>query len=295
MKRGLAGLAGVMVAAGATATPVEVLAQDAPNFPTSLEREPLITWLRRETDVAPERVIAVTPQVATSIVSTFPAGAGQGPRIVIRAEALTPETHARTGALSWHVSINADCAAHRVRLGETTGYLQRNLLGERRVLRPADAEWRSPEPGTALDFAWRAACDPTFKGPFQADGATLSAEDPPQATATQAPASQETAPPQPAAPQPRAAAPVAPRSSPSATGGVVVQIGATTSDAEAQALLAKLGDRVGGRPTRVEKALVGGKTWYRAVVAGFTGAGEATRFCADLKAAGQGCFVRAGR
>lgn len=287
MKRGLAGLAGVMVAAGATAAPVGVLAQDAPNFPASLEREPLITWLRRETDVAPERVIAVTPQVATSIVSTFPAGAGQGPRIVIRAEALTPETHARTGALSWHVSINADCAAHRVRLGETTGYPQRNLLGERRVLRPADAEWRSPEPGTALDFAWRAACDPTFKGPFQADGATLSAEDPPQATATQAPASRE-----PAFPQPAAAPP---RTSPSATGGMVVQIGATTSDAEAQALLAKLGDRLGGRPTRVEKALVGGKTWYRSVVAGFAGAGEATRFCAELKAAGQSCFVRAGR
>lgn len=287
MKRGLAGLAGVMVAAGATAAPVGVLAQDAPNFPASLEREPLITWLRRETDVAPERVIAVTPQVATSIVSTFPAGAGQGPRIVIRAEALTPETHARTGALSWHVSINADCAAHRVRLGETTGYPQRNLLGERRVLRPADAEWRSPEPGTALDFAWRAACDPTFKGPFQADGANLSAEDPPQATATQAPASREPAPPQPAA--------AAPRTSPSATGGMVVQIGATTSDAEAQALLAKLGDRLGGRPTRVEKALVGGKTWYRSVVAGFEGAGEATRFCAELKAAGQSCFVRAGR
>lgn len=287
MKRGLAVLAGVMVTAGATAAPVAVLAQDAPNFPASLEREPLITWLRRETDVAPERVIAVTPQVATSIVSTFPAGAGQGPRIVIRAEALTPETHARTGALSWHVSINADCAAHRVRLGETTGYPQRNLLGERRVLRPADAEWRSPEPGTALDFAWRAACDPTFKGPFQADGATLSAEDPPQATATQAPASRETALPQPAA--------APPRTSPSATGGMVVQIGATTSDAEAQALLAKLGDRLGGRPTRVEKALVGGKTWYRSVVAGFEGAGEATRFCAELKAAGQSCFVRAGR
>jgi hypothetical protein len=42
----------------------------------------------------------------------------------------------------------------------------------------------------------------------------------------------------------------------------------------------------------VEKADVGGRTWYRAVVGGFADSGEANGFCANLKAAGRGCFVR---
>src|SRR5688500_17631917 len=74
-------------------------AQETPAFPPSLEREPLLLWLQRETDIAPERVVAVTPQALTSIVSTFPATPGQGPRVVIRAEALNGDTYARTGAL----------------------------------------------------------------------------------------------------------------------------------------------------------------------------------------------------
>src|SRR5690349_17960345 len=113
---GVAGLAGA-----------QALAQEPPSFPKALDRENLLTWLQRETDITPDRVVAVTPQAITSVVSTFPAGGGQGPRVVIRAEALNAETYARTGALSWHVSLNADCAGHRVRLGETTGYPSRNL------------------------------------------------------------------------------------------------------------------------------------------------------------------------
>jgi DNA polymerase-3 subunit beta len=38
-----------------------------------------------------------------------------------------------------------------VKLGDTTGYPERNLLGERKVLRPAEADWRSPEAGTASE------------------------------------------------------------------------------------------------------------------------------------------------
>ncbi|HKP77887.1 MAG TPA: surface-adhesin E family protein, partial [Phenylobacterium sp.] len=143
-------------------------AQDVTTFPSSLDREPLLAWLRRETDIMPERVVAVTPQALTSVVSTFPAGGDSGPRVVIRAEALSAETFAHTGALSWHVSMSADCQGRRVRLGETTGYRERNLLGERKVLRLAEPDWRAPEPGTALEAAWRSVCEADFKGPFQA-------------------------------------------------------------------------------------------------------------------------------
>ena len=253
------------------------VAQGTPAFPPSLERESLLLWLQRETDIAPERVVAVTPQALTSIVSTFPASAGQGPRVVIRAEALSADTYARTGALSWHVSLSADCAGRRVRLGETTGYAQRNLLGERRPLRPAETEWRAPEPGTALDNAWRAACDADFKGPFGARSVKVAQES--------APGSAEPARAVAAAPTPQ---PARPRKA----GGPVAQVGAAPSDADARSLIAALGAKLGGREAWVEKADVGGKTWYRAVVGGFADSGEANGFCAGLKAAGRGCFVR---
>ena len=165
--RGVAALAaGVWLAC---AGPAAAQDSDPPSYPASLDREPLLAWLQRETDIQSDRVLAVTPQALTAVVSTFPAGPGASPRVVIRAEALSAETVAHTGALSWHVSMNADCESHKVRLGETTGYSERNLLGDRKPLRAAETDWRTPEAGTALEAAWRSACKADFRGPFQAD------------------------------------------------------------------------------------------------------------------------------
>jgi hypothetical protein len=260
-------------------------AQGAAAFPPSLDREPLLAWLQRETDIAPERVVAVTPQALTSVVSTFPAGAGAGPRVVIRAEALSAETFAHTGALSWHVSMGADCQGRRVRLGETTGYQERNLLGERKVLRVAEADWRAPEPGTALEAAWRSVCQKDFKGPFQAGVVRVAQPD--GATIGPSKASEPVA----------AAMPPAPRATTARArpGGMVVQVGASTSEPEARGLLKSLGAALADHESWVETAQVDGKTWRRAVVGGFTDAADAARFCAGLKAAGRGCFVRAAR
>lgn len=247
-------------------------AQEPAEFPASLDREPLLAWLQGETDIQPDRVVAVTPQALTSVVSSFPAEAGTGPRIVIRAEALSAETLAHTGALSWNVSMNADCESHRVRLGETTGYQERNLLGDRKLLRPAETDWRTPEAGTALEAAWRAACQADFKGPFDA----------PAAQTAHAPA-------QPAKPTRPAQAAAA------SGGGPVVQVGASPSETEIKSLLAALKPSLAGRKAWIETAQVGGKTWRRAVVGGFADGADASRFCAALKAAGRGCFVRANR
>lgn len=279
-------------------------------FPSALEREALLVWLQRETDILPDQVVAVTPQALTSIVSLFPAGAGTGPRLVIRAEALSPEIQSSTGAMSWHVSLTADCQGRRIRLGETTGYSERNLLGTRRVLRAAETNWRTPEPGTAVEHAWRAACEPGFQGPFKSSAVRLAQVDrPAPATPTAAePAAPVSAPtavvPEPtSAPRreaPKVSAPVPPRPAravapASRASGLVAQLGSLASDASAKQLLASLSRRLGGRSTWVEKADVSGRTWYRAMAGGFADAGDAAQFCADLKAAGLSCFVRSGR
>jgi len=299
--RGVVGIALVATTASFCA-PGWVLAQTA-TFPTALEREALLVWLQRETDILPSQVVAVTPQAVTSIVSTFPAGVGQGPRIVIRAEALSPEVFARTGAMSWHVSLNADCQNRRVKLGETTGYSERNLLGVRKMLREVETVWRAPEPGTALEHAWRAACDPGFTGPFRSSSVKLAQVD-------AAPTEGVPGPPPPAeSPQPaesptpvvvaRAAPPVTvmPRVLPASprAGGPSVQLGAMTTDQAARNLLNGLSGRMQGRRTWVEKADVGGRTWHRALAGGFADFAEASRFCGNLNAAGVSCFVRKSR
>jgi cell division protein FtsN len=200
--------------------------------------------------------------------------------------------------------MTADCAGHRVRLGETTGYPERNLLGERRVLRPPEADWRVPEAGTALDNAWRLVCDKSFVGPFQ-DGANHVTRDdvpPPEASAPAAAA--PAAPPPPAAAPPTKAPPrasratpvsiatqaQAPAAAPRGAGGVAVQVGSYPDVASANAALAALRD---GRAHGVEQAKVGGRTWYRVVVSGFATMAEANDYCSQHQAAGGACFVRA--
>jgi hypothetical protein len=258
-------------------------AQDAPSYPSSLEREPLLAWLKAETDIKPERVLAVTPQALTAVVSARPADGQPGPRLIIRAEALNAESFERTGVLSWRVSLQTDCDGRQVKLGETTGHRARNLGGASQVLRPAEGDWRTPTRGTALESAWRAACDPDFRGPFQT-AATNMAE---LAAAPEAAAARPARPPRPARDAPAAAR------ERRAQGGPVAQVGAVASDAEAKALLTKLSGQIGNRPHWVETATVQGRVWRRALVGGFADRAEAPRFCGSLKAAGGACFVRA--
>lgn len=268
LRAGLAGAVAVWLALGAPSA-----AQDAPEFPSSLERDPLLLWLQRQTDIPPDRVLAVTPQALTAVVSVLPAGGDAGPRVVIRAEALNAQSYERAGALSWSMSVNADCVGRRVKLGETTGFSARNLLGGRRMLQAGEETWRTPGAGTALENVWRAACDPAFQGPFATGPLRIAAAD----SAEPAPAE---------APAPPAAAP--------AGGGPVAQVGAVTSEAEARGLLKRLAPQIGGRAHWVETATVKGKVWRRALVGGFADAADAGRFCAQVKAAGGACFVRPG-
>ena len=279
-------LAGAGVARGQTAS-----------FPPTLEREALLVWMQRETDILPGQVVAVTPQALTSIVSSFPNGAGPGPRLVIRAEALSPELQSRTAALSWHVSLNADCENRRIKLGETTGYSERNLLGERKVLRAAETSWRTPEPGTAVDHAWRAACEPGFMGPFRSSAVKLAQTETSRAPTAPQPIAQSRPKPSVAAPVVAAARPVTQPAKPPVAArpsGLAAQLGAVGSDAAARVLLQGLRGKLEGRATWVEKAEVAGRTWHRAMAGGFADSRDASRFCAGLKAAGQSCFVRSG-
>ena len=294
----------------------------AQTYPAALEGEALTSWLRRETDITPQQVVAVSPSTVTAVISTYPSVDPLGLRVVLRAEAVSALAQSRDGVLSWHVSVQTDCAGHRVRMGETTGYKDRNLIGDGRMIRPLETQWRTALPGTPLDAVWRLACDRTFRRPLAPQmesialagsaGAIKTApreiraiEPPPSATPSSPPPA---APPRTAPPIVRTTAPAPPPRSmptrptaalpPPTGGGAVVQIIAAGSQAEAQRALdglrVRFARQVDGRRGRIEPVQTDGRTLYRALVTGFGSRAEAVRACEGLKAGGQACFVRAG-
>jgi len=293
-----------------------------PNFPESLDRDVLLGWLKRETDIPPESVVAVSPSALTSLMSTRVMMKPPGFSVALRAEALSPEVFNREGALSWNTAIDVDCARRRVRQGPTMGYASRNLLYTGKPVRPADADWIAPPTGSTLDGVWRAVCDKTFQRPLV--GPAPSGVKPPVVAAQVAPpitpplkAPPPKAPPAaapPAKPVPPQAAPlrpsVSPRpvpppvaadaepSRPATLSSVAAQLSASSTEAAANQSLAaarsRYAEQMQNRTTRVARAMVGGKVYFRALVQGFTSTADAQGFCRSLNVTGQACFVRPG-
>jgi hypothetical protein len=107
------------------------------------------------------------------------------------------------------------------------------------------------------------------------------------------------APPRPA-PEPPAAqpgpSPPIPAPPRSAAWRGAAQIAAAESDAQARAELARVArlvpEAMAGATTSVARAVVGGRTYHRALVGGFGSRAEAAAFCRTLAARGHACFVR---
>ncbi len=281
-----------------------------PAFPVTTDRQDLVGWLRRETDITPAQVVAVSPSAVTAVLGAIDTASPRGMRMALRAEAIDAEVSAREGMLSWHMVVEADCEGHRLRLGETTGYVGRNLLGEGRRIRPGSETWTAPPAGAQLESVWRAACEPDFQRPL----VTTRALSAPRAASPslqlrpmliqdlRTPVTRSASKPDPVvAPSPASAPPivrmtavVTPPDPPRA--GATVQLGAMATRGAAEAMLAGLRTNLVGAmhglSTRVSPAGVGGRTVYRALVTGFARSVDAQQFCAGLKTDGVACFVR---
>jgi len=112
------------------------------------------------------------------------------------------------------------------------------------------------------------------------------------------PAPAKVVPPKPATPAPKAAepkpaAPAATKPAASSGGSAAVQIGAFSSQDQAEQGLADAARIAGGGKGRfIEPIQKGGATLYRTQVTGFASRAEATAYCDKLKAAGKTCFVK---
>lgn len=235
-------------------------------------------------------MVAVTASAAAAVVArtSHPDGRSE---LLLRAVSLSPEATTRGGVLAWQVRLEVDCRTGEVRAGPTTGYASRTAEGDGVQLAPGETAWRRPHPATALESAWRAACDPAFRSPLGGGPARLaSLPAAPAPTAAPAP---------PVAAQPAAAYAREATANAGATGrpgGWVVQVVSSSDAADTRQTLARVRSRYAadlqGLETRVDPAQVRGRKVYRGVVAGFASSGAASEFCTTLKRDGRDCLAR---
>jgi hypothetical protein len=320
---------------------VAVPARAAPtlvSFPPSTNGEALESWLRANTSLEPQDIIAIGGGRVVGLRSReAEPGAPGVVKLTVRTEIIDQASAEQEKALSESNVLEIDCAARRAKLTQALQYTERNLIGTMRVREPWK-DWIVANPGTTLDRMVGAACEkdlhavpaPERKAAARpegghadgghAEGARL---DLPAAPATplvfgppsldslrgrsasptvRAPAAAPRDEPRPGLKATRAAPAAAAKSAavPIVHGhagvGSWVQIGAWTERGQADAALGRAkADRpqlLGGRPTSVETTVVGGRTYYRGLVGGFSGQEDARRLCGQLKAAGGSCLVR---
>jgi hypothetical protein len=255
-------------------------ASPAVTYPAGLERDQVAAWLRAETDIAPSEVIAISPSAVISIASAERTADPPPYRVTLHAEALSRGVASENGLVSWQMTLEADCAGRRVKSGETKGHARRNLQGEARPLRSVDIGWRPPPPGTSLESAWRAVCDPGFVRPLFAAAPVIETRSPSRASPDRREASTSA--------HHRAGAPT--------DRGIFVQVvAASTADEATEVLRTLVRNPSGGLvglPTRVLPAAVAGRTVYRGLFGGFEAREQASRLCVTIRTMGRDCFVR---
>jgi hypothetical protein len=283
------------------------------SYPPSRALPDVGAWLQRETPIAPGQVVDISPSAVTAITGAQPAGRPRGFLASISSEALDPQILSHEAIASWSIPVEVDCDKRTVRLGVMTGFASRDLRSDPKTVREADSNWVAPTATAPLGAVIRALCDRDFRRPLAgkvkvaAGGKTPEVAKAPEATAPQPKAPRETPALRPALPAPKTAVAEAPSpksasakppsaKAPSGGGSIAVQIGASPSQPEIQALLAKAKAKfaadMGGLTGAVATVQIDGKTVNRALISGFGTNAEANVFCKKLAAEGQACFIR---
>lgn len=187
-----------------SALAVPAAAQD---YPASSDTSTLVAWLGESTNIAPETVVSVTPELVVAIVGKTPPASPGGPvRLTLRQEVIASGYVQAVGGRSSLMSMAIQCEERRVRMDERRLYAGLNLTGSVETTPPSAAWVRIPE-GSIMDEVARAACDADYPWPLRA----LEAK--PQVTASIAPAPPG-APVLPSPPEPEPAPVAAPEPAP---------------------------------------------------------------------------------
>jgi hypothetical protein len=143
-----------------------VCGQSKASYPASRAPADLVAWLKRVSPLDPARVADVSDSSVTAIMSAQPTRDPPGYIAILHAETLDPELEIQEHILSWSLPVEVDCQAHKVRLGQMTGYASRDIRTGGRPIRQADEDWVAPAPRAPLDSVTRALCEPGFQAPL---------------------------------------------------------------------------------------------------------------------------------
>lgn len=256
-------------------------------------------------------VVAVKPEIVVAIRDRDSERPGEGPqKIRLQGEAADDAMADQLGYRSMRSVVEINCDTRRDRVAEIEVFQQHALKGQGQK-RPVPGGWIQPSEDAYLADVIRAVCRPARS----TQAAAAVAEAPALRPALSA--GQKT-PPRPApvalaraAPSPPgrgqfgldtpparlmtlvATQPARALTPPVSVGRTQAQVGALNSEAEARQVLGRLSPGLpGGLSTRVDVAVVGGRTYYRAIIAGFATPAEAEAYCTDRRRSAAPCLVR---
>ena len=264
-----------------------------PPFPTSHEDAAVILWLHRNTTLGEGRSVVFGPDnVLVLNLDEVDPKAPAVHHVDFRQEAVRVDFVSRTGGRSLHGIADVDCANRTVRATSVVLYSGTDLRGDQVVHQGPDPAWRAPVSGTASAIVVGEVCSPHAARPLP----------PPAPEPAPEPEPQPLPPPRPAPPPPPPAPTPAPTPAPVARRtvgepGVLVQIGAYGTRAQAEGAWSQLAEQMPGGLTgkrlRIEPVpSPEGGTLFRTSIEGFASDAAARGFCADLIAKGHPCFVR---
>ena len=266
-------------------------ATETEGYPTARTPEAIRTWLKRSTSLAPAQVISIGADMVVGFAQTgsLDPVTGHIKGAELRGEALTPQFTKVIQGRSSLATLDVNCTTSSALIHQTRIYSKANLTGEVTVL-AGSGTWITPPKTAYLSEAIDAICRADFKRPLRDGPATVMAAASP--TKTPVPAAKPTPPAVVAKP----VTPVTPLVTPAKVGGAEVQIVAAASAQGAETTRQQVAQRLpqitANRPFRIEKAVVGGRTYYRGLFGGFSDRASAAAFCRTLSASSIGCLVK---
>ena len=257
-------------------------ATETEGYPTARTPEAIRTWLKRSTSLAPAQVISIGADMVVGFAQTgsLDPVTGYIKGAELRGEALTPQFTKVIQGRSSLATLDVNCTTSSALIHQTKIYSKANLNGEIMTL-PGSGTWITPPKTAYLSEAIDAICRADFKRPLRDGPATVVAVTSP----SKAPVAVA-----------KPVTPVTPLVTPAKVGGAEVQIVAAASAEGAETTRRQVAQRLpqitANRPFRIEKAVVGGRTYYRGLFGGFSDRASAATFCRTLSASSIGCLVK---
>lgn len=243
--------------------------------PTIANQKPMIDAFVERTKMPRSAVVVVKPDIVIGLRNS-PGVHSAADKLTLQGEVVDPDAVARLGYQSMRSLVAINCETRRDRVVEMEVFSLPNLRGTSQK-RALPGGWVQPSEDAYMADVIRLICKPTSPQPVVNDPISPPPQLKPTVDLGPRPKPASVPPPQTTTPKP--------------VGTAIAQIGSVDSEAAAKSMLKAIGGLIiSPLVTRVETALVGGRTYYRAQVTGFSSRSAAASFCVKIVTRGGSCI-----